>query len=93
MFKDNSVLIIPSNIKNDVIENIRKDNNLLNISFITREDFIKKVTFDYTNKELYEVSDVSFIKVYRKLKFTPTLLVINKMKNTLVKFGKRMMSR
>ncbi len=46
-----------------------------------------------TNKELYEVSDVSFIKVYRKLKFTPTLLVINKMKNTLVKFGKRMMSR
>ena len=53
MFKDNSVLIIPSNIKNDVIENIRKDNNLLNISFITREDFIKKVTFDYTNEAIY----------------------------------------
>ena len=55
MFKDNSVLIIPSNIKNDVIENIRKDNNLLNISFITREDFIKKVTFDYTNEAIYYI--------------------------------------
>lgn len=45
------------------------------------------------NKELYDVSNISFIKIYRNLKFAPTLLVINKMKDSLVKIGRRMIRR
>lgn len=45
------------------------------------------------NKELYDVSNISFIKVYRNLKFTPTLLVINRMKDSLIKIGRRMIRR
>lgn len=44
-----------------------------------------------TNKELYEVSNISFIKIYRGLNFTPTLLIINKMKDNLIRIGRRMM--
>jgi len=53
MFKNNTVLIIPSNIKMSLIEKIRKENKLLDITFITKKDFIKKVTFDYDNKSIY----------------------------------------
>lgn len=45
------------------------------------------------NKELYDVSNISFIKIYRNLKFTPTLLVINRMKDSLIKIGRRMIRR
>lgn len=45
------------------------------------------------NKELYDVSNISFIKIYRNLKFTPTLLVINRMKDGLIKIGRRMIRR
>ena len=36
MFKDNLVLIVPSNIKDSLIEKVRKENNLLDITFITK---------------------------------------------------------
>lgn len=61
-FKDNLVLIIPSNIKNNLIEKIRKDNKLLDITFITKNEFIKKVTFDYDNKSIYYLMNKYNIK-------------------------------
>lgn len=51
--KDNTLLIVPSGIKEDVIENVRENNPLLDITFITKEEFIKKVTFDYNNQAIY----------------------------------------
>jgi len=60
--KDNLVLIIPSNIKDNLIEKIRKDNKLLDITFITKNDFIKKVTFDYDNKCIYYLMNKYNIK-------------------------------
>ena len=62
MFKDNTVLIIPSNIKESLIEKIRKDNKLLDITFITKNEFIKKVTFDYDNKAIYYLMNKYNIK-------------------------------
>lgn len=51
--KDNTLLIVPSGIKEDVIENVRENNPLLDITFITKDEFIKKVTFDYNNQAIY----------------------------------------
>lgn len=62
MFKDNTVLIIPSNIKESLIEKLRKDNKLLDITFITKNEFIKKVTFDYDNKSIYYLMNKYNIK-------------------------------
>jgi len=62
MFKDNTVLIIPSNIKESLIEKIRKDNKLLDITFITKNEFIKKVIFDYNNKSIYYLMNKYNIK-------------------------------
>lgn len=62
MFKDNLVLIIPSNIKNSLIERVRKENKLLDITFITKNEFIKKVTFDYDNRAIYYLMNKYNIK-------------------------------
>ena len=61
-FKDNLVLIIPNNIKDNLIEKIRKENELLDITFITKNEFIKKVTFDYDNKSIYYLMNKYNIK-------------------------------
>lgn len=53
MFKDNSLLIMPDNIKNEVIYEVRKNNLFTDITFITKSDFIKKVTFDYDKNAIY----------------------------------------
>lgn len=42
-----------------------------------------------TSQELYKESNISFIKIYRKLNFLPTLIVVNKVKDTFINFGKR----
>ena len=62
MLKDKTVLIIPNNIKEELIEKIRKDNKLLDITFITKNEFIKKVTFDYDNKSIYYLMNKYSIK-------------------------------
>lgn len=62
MFKDNLVLIIPNSIKKELIEKIRKENKLLDITFITKNEFIKKVTFDYDNKAIYYLMNKYNIK-------------------------------
>jgi len=62
MFKDNLVLIVPSNIKDSLIEKVRRENKLLDITFITKSEFIKKVTFDYDNKTIYYLMNKYNIK-------------------------------
>ena len=51
-FKDNTLLIVPNKIKENIIQEIRENNPLLDITFITKNEFIKKVTFDYDNKTI-----------------------------------------
>ena len=48
-FSDNTILVVPSNIKNKVIENVRKDNELLNIKFMDINEFKCNYYFDYDN--------------------------------------------
>ena len=41
------------------------------------------------NKELYDLSNISYIKYYRKVKFTPILILPRKLKDKLVNFGRK----
>jgi len=58
-----------------------------------KEGYKLAKTFDYylkkTSSELYKESNISFIKVYRKMKFLPTLIVFNKFKEVFINFIKR----
>lgn len=46
-----------------------------------------------TSPELYKVSDVSFIKIYRKLSFIPVFIVFNKLKEHVIKVMRRLRRR
>ena len=61
-FKDNTLLIVPNKIKENIIQEIRENNPLLDITFITKNEFIKKVTFDYDNKTIYYLMNKYNIK-------------------------------
>lgn len=61
-FKDNTLLIVPNKIKENIIQEIREKNPLLDITFITKNEFIKKVTFDYDNKTIYYLMNKYNIK-------------------------------
>ncbi|MBQ3021650.1 MAG: PD-(D/E)XK nuclease family protein [Bacilli bacterium] len=53
--KDNSILIIPNNLKLELIRNIRLYNKDLNVKIFSLDEFIKKLTFDYDEKTIYEL--------------------------------------
>lgn len=61
-FKDNTLLIVPNKIKENIIQEIRENNPLLDITFITKNEFIKKVTFDYDNETIYYLMNKYNIK-------------------------------
>ena len=61
-FKDNSILIVPNNIKSDIIKDIRLNNKDLNIKIFSLDEFIKLLTFDYDEKTIYEIMKLYNIK-------------------------------
>ena len=53
--KDDTILIIPNNIKEETLKNIRNLNKKLNIKIFSLEEFIKKLTFDYDEQTIYYI--------------------------------------
>ena len=47
------IVLIPNNIKKEIIKLAREKYYNYNIKFMSLEDFIKKYTFDYNNKTIY----------------------------------------
>ena len=52
---DNTILIIPNNLKEDILKYIRINKKDLNIKIFNMEEFINKLTFSYDEKTIYEV--------------------------------------
>lgn len=52
--KDNIILIVPNNIKEEVLKKIRDLNNKLNIKIFNLEEFIKKLTIDFNEETIYQ---------------------------------------
>lgn len=49
------ILLIPNSIKKNIIEKVREKYYNYNIKFMSLEEFIKKYTFDYDNKTIYNL--------------------------------------
>ena len=47
------ILLIPNNMKKDIIKKVREKYYNYNIKFMSLEEFSKKVTFDYDIKTIY----------------------------------------
>jgi len=60
MLENNSIILIPNNKKKNVIKNLSK--TLLNIKIMSIEEFIKKYTFDYNEKTIYNLMKKENIK-------------------------------
>ena len=45
------------------------------------------------SKELYEESNVSFIKIYRNLRFLPTIIIYNRTKKRFITIARRLMGK
>lgn len=54
-YTDNSILIVPNNLKTNIVKDIRLNNKYLNIKIFSLEEFIKQLTFDYDEKTIYEL--------------------------------------
>lgn len=72
--KDNSILIIPNNIKETILKQIRTSNKNLNIKLFNLEEFIKKLTFDYEERTIYELMK------YKNINYSIAKLYINNIK-------------
>ena len=58
--KNNSILVIPNNIKKRIIKEL--NNKLLNIKIMSLNELIKKYTFDYNDKTIYYLMKKENIK-------------------------------
>lgn len=54
-YVDNSILIVPGSLKESIIKDIRNKNKELNIKIFGLDEFIKKLTFDYDERTIYEL--------------------------------------
>ena len=51
--EDNSILVIPNNIKDKILDYINSNKLLLNIKSISFDDIKKGILYDYDNKAIY----------------------------------------
>ena len=71
------LLLIPNNIKNEVIKKSRNLYYNYNIKYMSLEEFIKKVTFDYDTKTIYYLMKKYDIKYDIALMYLDNLYYIN----------------
>ena len=51
--ENNSILLIPNNIRNKILDYINENNLLLNIKIITFDNLKKGLLYDYTNEAIF----------------------------------------
>ena len=51
--EDNSILVIPNNIKDKILDYINNNKLLLNVKFMTFSDIKEGILYDYDNKSIY----------------------------------------
>ena len=71
------ILLVPNNIKKQVIKEARKKYYNLQIKFMSLEEFIRKLTFDYDNKTIYYLMKKFNLKYDIAILYLNNLLYIN----------------
>ena len=61
--KNDTVLIVPSHLKSDILIKISSQNILKNIKLITMDEFLKSYLFDYDKKAIYYIMNKHKVKV------------------------------
>jgi ATP-dependent helicase/nuclease subunit B len=84
--KNNSILIIPSNIKKRIIKELNKKN--LNIKTISLNELIKKYTFDYNEKTIYYLMKKENIKYEIAENYIKNIYYIENKKYNNIKLDK-----
>ena len=54
--KEKTLLLVEDNLKNKILENIEKENQLINIKIMTRSEFIKHYFYDYNEETIYYIA-------------------------------------
>lgn len=55
--KDNSIVIVPSMLKTNILKKLDQDNKLYNIKFMSREEFVERSTFSYSDDSILYLMD------------------------------------
>ena len=76
------ILLVPNNIKKEIIKLVRKDYYSYNIKFMSLEEFKKKYIFDYDRRTIYSLMKKYNIKydtalVYLKNLYLPLLFLMH----------------
>ena len=71
------ILLIPNNIKKDIINKIRKEYHNYNVKFMSLEEFCKKITFNYDQKTIYYLMKEYSIKYDTALVYLKNLYYIS----------------
>ena len=59
--EDNSILIIPNDIKDNVLNYLRNNKKDMNIKIMDLNTFIKALTFDYNEETIYNLMKIENI--------------------------------
>ena len=84
--ENNSILLISKKEKNTILKEINK--NLLNIKIMTIEEFIKKYTFDYNEKTIYNLMKKENIKYDIALNYIKNIYYIEEKNYNNIKLNK-----
>ena len=84
--KNNSILIIPSNIKKRIIKELNKKN--LNIKIMSLNELIKKYTFDYNERTIYHLMKKENIKYEIAENYIKNIYYIENKKYNNIKLDK-----
>ena len=75
--EDNSILIVPSIIKNKILDYIDNNNLLINVKLSSFNEFKKGLLFDYTNEALYKVMQIKNVTLETAKDFVENLYYLN----------------
>ena len=78
--KDNSIIILPHNIKNNTIKEIRQNSPLLNVKFMSIDELISSYLFNYDEKTIYYLINEHHMKYEIAIMYLKNLYYIDENK-------------
>jgi len=76
--KDNSILIVPNNIKKNIVRDLRLNNKNINVKFFSLEEFIKNLIYSYDEKTIYNLMKLENINYNVAKLYLDNMCYINK---------------
>lgn len=88
ILKDNSILLVPNNIKIKILKEINKLKEIYNIKIMSKEEFISNATFTYDKKTIYYLINNYNLKYENALVYLDNIRYIEDKKYNNLKLDK-----